>query len=152
MPIPGQASVQLSGALPDDKLRSWVSLSAGPNGEFGLTLGAPRGIDIGGTAKGDSTVVLYGKGSAFPRVSLAIDVKGLPSLSLFGKDDFLPRAELSLDDKDRPSFSLYDSDLKTRAVLGNTGLEPTKTGSNEETVPSSLVLFDKTGHVIWRTP
>lgn len=53
-----------------------------------------------------------------------------------------------------PSLALGKGDIgleRTRAVLGHTRLTD-KTGSTITRPPSSLVLFDKDGHVKWRAP
>ena len=53
---------------------------------------------------------------------------------------------------DEPALMLGDARGVPRAILGNSELEDSKTGANENTGPSSLVLFDKKGKVIWRMP
>ena len=49
-------------------------------------------------------------------------------------------------------FVVRDASGNTRAVLGSTVLETTQTGAVEKRPPSSLVLFDKNGKVIWSAP
>jgi hypothetical protein len=53
---------------------------------------------------------------------------------------------------DAPSVALFDTAGTQRAALGSVGLETTKTGATEQTAESSLVLFDKQGHVIFMAP
>ncbi|MCH7805435.1 MAG: hypothetical protein IH937_15310 [Acidobacteria bacterium] len=45
-----------------------------------------------------------------------------------------------------------DEDGNNRAVLGSTELKITRTGSTEIRAPSSLVLFDEEGKVLWSAP
>jgi hypothetical protein len=57
----------------------------------------------------------------------------------------------------RPSITLYDSMkpfgfLVNRATLGSVDLINENTGIEEKRPPSSLVLFNKEGKVIWKTP
>jgi len=51
-----------------------------------------------------------------------------------------------------PSLSLKDNLGKIRAVLGTTNLKHPDTGSTEIRAPSSLVLFDEEGSVVWSAP
>ena len=51
-----------------------------------------------------------------------------------------------------PSLRLIDTQGKTRTVLGTTDLVNTKTDQETKTAPSSLVLFDKDGKVLWKAP
>ena len=74
-----------------------------------------------------------------------------PFLILYDKG-LRNRAQLSLSEDGSPSLSLLDKDWETRAVLGSTSLEVTKTGAVTKTAPSSLVLFDKEGKVIFQAP
>jgi len=54
--------------------------------------------------------------------------------------------------KDRPTFRLSDTNGALRAVLGTSEVGPDSAGEIEITAPSSLVLFDKEGKVLWRAP
>jgi len=49
-------------------------------------------------------------------------------------------------------LSLSFSDPNTRTVLGTTQLKHPDTGSTEIRAPSSLVLFDEDGKVLWSAP
>lgn len=51
-----------------------------------------------------------------------------------------------------PLLSLADENGRERATLGCTSLVGTETGGTEQLAPSSLVLFDKKGKVIYRAP
>jgi hypothetical protein len=51
-----------------------------------------------------------------------------------------------------PSLNLYDAAGMKRAALGGVALEAEKTGDQEIRPESSLVLFDKSGKVLGRTP
>lgn len=51
-----------------------------------------------------------------------------------------------------PSLTLSDSTGRARAVLGEVELVTERTGKTDKLPPSSLVLFDKDGKVIWRAP
>jgi len=53
---------------------------------------------------------------------------------------------------ERPHLTLTDEESNTRAVLGSTELKITRTGSTEIRAPSSLVLFDEEGNVVWSAP
>jgi len=75
---------------------------------------------------------------------------GSPYLNLSGKDS-KGAAILELE-KGSPSLTLSDENGKARAVLGHTALEVERTGTVEQRPALSLVLFDKEGKVIWRTP
>jgi len=48
--------------------------------------------------------------------------------------------------------SLYDDEQRLRAVLGTTELKHTDTGSTEIRAPSSLVLLNEEGNVVWSAP
>lgn len=61
-------------------------------------------------------------------------------------------AELHLIQDGKPSFALFDKEGNPRAVLGTTQLKDKETGDIKTRVPSSLVLFDKRGDVLWSAP
>ena len=63
-----------------------------------------------------------------------------------------PLVDLSAMTEIGASVTLSDTEGKARAVLGTTGLVDTKTGEETKTAPSSLVLFDKDGKVLWQAP
>ena len=59
---------------------------------------------------------------------------------------------LSMEPEKGPSLILYDQDGNVRAALGTTELKNTRTGSTEIRAPSSLVLLDEDGKVVWSAP
>ncbi len=50
------------------------------------------------------------------------------------------------------TYVMIAEKMGSRAVLGHTTLENPRTGVKEQRPPSSLVLFDKDGKVIWKAP
>ena len=62
------------------------------------------------------------------------------------------KLEIDIQKDAGPSLSLTDSLGMVRAVLGPTELKHTDTGSTEIRAPSSLVLFDEDGNVVWSAP
>jgi hypothetical protein len=87
------------------------------------------------------------------KASLVTDGGGSVFLVMFdnaGKT----RAELSVK-PNGPSMVFYDPSTKARLVLGSTGLVPSHVsykGVVEKDPPSSIVLFDRDGQIISRTP
>jgi len=53
--------------------------------------------------------------------------------------------------RNKPTLTLSDSG-DTRAIIGTTELKNNRTGSTEIRAPSSLVLFDEDGDVVWSAP
>jgi hypothetical protein len=82
------------------------------------------------------------------RINLGLGKDSKPLLALWGEGQKEYTAAYLTDD----GISLVDPHQHTRAVLGSTRLENTKTGSTEETGPSSVTLFDKNGKLLWRAP
>lgn len=80
--------------------------------------------------------------SAFPR--------GTSSLTL--KHGLGGGLELYLLQQRQPTLYISDEKGTNRVALGHTKLEYPATGVVEERPPSSLVLFDKDGKVIWKAP
>jgi len=66
-------------------------------------------------------------------------------LAMVNDNKFTTRLEDAL-------LSLYDDEERPRAVLGTTQLKHPDTGSTEIRAPSSLVLFDEEGKVVWSAP
>jgi len=54
--------------------------------------------------------------------------------------------------RNEPSLNLYDEVGNLRVALGPTELKNTRAGSTEIRAPSSLVLFDEEGKVVWSAP
>ena len=61
------------------------------------------------------------------------------------------RAGLGLEKEGGPCLVLSDGNL-VRATLGVVDLRGAKPGATGKTAPSSLVLYDKEGKVIWQAP
>jgi hypothetical protein len=64
------------------------------------------------------------------------------------------RANLSVAN-DGPSLVFYDASGQQRAIIGSTTLVASHVSQNgviERGPPSSLVLFDKAGKLLWRQP
>ncbi len=124
--------------------------------------------------KNGFVALVLGEDSKRPRASLGIAENGAVRLDLFSDkkqvraglwltpetndpnlvfldDKEQVRAHLKLDKDGGPRLTLGDG-KHDRAVLGVTNLEVTKTGATQQTAPSSLVLFDKEGKVIWQAP
>lgn len=80
--------------------------------------------------------------------------KGTSAMGLTNSYGFDSRSaiEMNLSKDGQPTLHLDDENGLSRAVLGYTTLESTATGIVEQRPPSSLVLFDKNGKVIWRVP
>ena len=87
------------------------------------------------------------------RASLAADRAGSVFLVMFdaaGKT----RANLSVSN-DGPSLIFYDPSGQARTVIGGTTLVPSHVNDNgiaEKAPPSSIVLFDRSGKLLFRTP
>ena len=87
------------------------------------------------------------------RASLVADGAGTVFLVMFdaaGKT----RANLSVGN-DGPSLVLYDTFGQQRTIIGSTtlvGSHVNENGIAEKSAPSSIVLFDKAGKLLWREP
>src|SRR5206468_2747100 len=87
------------------------------------------------------------------RASLVADQAGSVFLVMFdsaGKT----RANLSVSN-DGPSLVLYDATSRQRAIIGSTtlvGSHVNENGIAEKGPASSIVLFDKSGKLLWRQP
>jgi len=84
------------------------------------------------------------------RVELVVNDQG-PFLSLWDTESGL-RVLLGLTGEGSPELRLVDQKNRIRAVLGTTRLTHPDTGSTEIRAPSSLVLFDEDGNVVWSAP
>src|SRR5438270_3129849 len=87
------------------------------------------------------------------RASLVSDGTGSVFLVLFDKDG-KPRADLQVNNYG-PSLNFYDSNGKTRVAVGSTILVASHVNSGgiiERNTPSSIVMFDGGGQLLWRTP
>jgi hypothetical protein len=87
------------------------------------------------------------------RASLVADDAGSVFLVMFdaaGKT----RANLSVGN-DGPSLVFYDASSRARTIIGSTtlvGSHVNENGIAEIAPPSSIVLFDKAGKLLWRQP
>ena len=77
------------------------------------------------------------------------DATAIPSLTLTGSKDF-SGIDLKIP-TEGPVLKINDENL-ARAVLGTVRLSNNRTGSTEIRAPSSLVLFDEEGKVVWSAP
>jgi hypothetical protein len=88
------------------------------------------------------------------RASLVADGAGSVFFLLFDANQ-KPRAEMSVSPFG-PSIQFYDASGKPRTVIGSTSLIAShvanESGVVERTPPSSIVLFDSAGKLLWRTP
>jgi len=87
------------------------------------------------------------------RASLVTDEGGSVFLVMFDKNG-KPRADLQVNNYG-PSLNFYDPDARTRLAVGSTTLVASHvniSGVVEKNTPSSIVMFDGTGHLLWRTP
>lgn len=87
------------------------------------------------------------------RASLVSDGTGSVFLVLFDNKG-KPRADLQVNNYG-PSLNFYDPNGKPRVVVGSTTLVASHVNSGgiiERNTPSSIVLFDANGQLVWRTP
>jgi len=87
------------------------------------------------------------------RASLVADGAGSVFFVLFDKDE-KARADISVTPYG-PSISFYDPSGKARTIIGSTNAVSShvvNAGIVERNPPSSIVLFDKEGKLLWRTP
>lgn len=99
---------------------------------------------------GSPSLVFYDAASGFrPRMSLDL-LNGAPRLSLCDGTG-IERATMALLD-DEPGLWLRDAAYQTRAVLGPTETEDTRTGATTRYPISTITLFDQTGRVQWQAP
>ena len=85
--------------------------------------------------------------------SLVSDGTGSVFLVLFDNNG-KPRADLQVNNFG-PSLNFYDPSGKTRVAMGSTTLVASHVNSNgivERNTPSSIVMFDGGGQLLWRTP
>ena len=87
-----------------------------------------------------------------PRLKLLVHrgIDDLPALVLHDKQGGT-RIDLSVFEGG-PSLIVQDGNRRARAVVGYIGPEHVARGIVEQRLPSSLVLFDKDGKVIWKAP
>jgi hypothetical protein len=106
---------------------------------------------VEGEVRAEHFVLVDTKGKE--RASLVADQAGSVFLVMFdaaGKT----RANLSVSN-DGPSLIFYDPSGQARTIVGGTTLVPSHVNDNgiaEKAPPSSIVLFDKGGKLLFRTP
>ena len=87
------------------------------------------------------------------RASLVSDGTGSVFFVLFDKNG-KPRADVQVNNYG-PSLNFYDPNGKTRVAVGSTTLVASHVNSGgviERNTPSSIVMFDGGGQLLWRTP
>ncbi len=99
---------------------------------------------------GDLSVLRLYDTAGKPRAFLGTTGDGAGLLTLYDKAG-IDRAALGTVG-DLSGLTLYDKAGKERAVLGNTDLKIPATGSTEHRAPSSLVLLNEHGNVLWEAP
>jgi hypothetical protein len=113
-------------------------------------------VDEKGTTRVFVTVVKDSPAEVFydekgnRRIGLKV-IKDSPAVVLYGEKKN-ERIGLTVTKDGSPTVFLNDEKGHPRAVLGSMELERARTGDRENTAPSSLVLFDNKGNVIWRAP
>jgi hypothetical protein len=87
------------------------------------------------------------------RASLVADNAGSVFLVMF---DTAGKTRVNLSTgNEGPSLLLYDSAGRERTIIGSTtlvGSHVNENGIAEKSPPSSIVLFDKSGKLVWRQP
>lgn len=134
-----------------------VSLVAGGEGSFVSLCDSPCKdsveITLSQNVKG---LAIYEAGAAWPsnkdklaglRVGVGV-VNGMPGFDLFGKAG--ETASLRLD-KVGPNIALSD-DQGFSTTIGSAALETLQTGESHRTSAASIVLFGKSGKVLWSAP
>lgn len=113
---------------------------------------AHAGLSVSTSTTGSSSnLALYSNGPMGDGgVSLASWKDGAATMALSGAER--SRILFTFADSTYPRVSLLDAQGNPRAVLGTSCLETIRTGGSETTSPSSLVLFDKDGRVLFRAP
>jgi len=104
-----------------------------------------------GVVRAESFILTDDKGQE--RASLVTDGGGSVFLVLFDKNG-KPRADLQVNNYG-PSLNFYDPNAKPRVAIGSTTLVAShvnKDGIVERNTPSSIVMFDAVGGLVWRTP
>lgn len=133
-----------------------IRLMVDQNGEPGLHFYDEEGRYRAGFSVGAGTPALTMHDKSGLR--LQIGLMGLtsigvewPTILLIDKKG-VRRTILTLDPIGRPHLTLKDDKDNTRAILGSTSLKHTQTVIGGKRPPSSLVLFNERGEVIWKAP
>jgi len=133
-----------------------IRLMVDQNGEPGLHFYDEKGIYRAGFSVGAGTpaLTMYDKNG----LRLQIGLMGLTSIGvewptiLMMDEKGVNKVTLTLDPIGRPHLTLKDDKDNARAILGYTSLKHTQTVIGGERPPSSLVLFNERGEVIWNAP
>jgi hypothetical protein len=138
----GQVRPQPGPGLPPEVL---------PSGRARVEAGPPRNPIIEEEVRAEHFTLVDAKGKE--RASIVADGAGSVFLVMFdaaGKT----RANISVGN-DGPSLIFYDPSGQARTVIGSTTLVPSHVNDNgiaEKAPPSSVVLFDRSGKLLFRTP
>ena len=133
-----------------------IRLMVDQNGEPGLHFYDEEGTYRAGFSVGAGTpaLTMHDKSGLRLQIGLmsltSIGVEW-PTILLIDKKG-VNRTILTLDPIGRPHLTLKDDKDNTRAILGSTSLKHTQTVIGGKRPPSSLVLFNERGEVIWKAP
>ena len=133
-----------------------IRLMVDPNGEPGLHFYDEEGKYRAGfsVGAGAPALTMHDKSGLRLQIGLmrltSIDAEW-PTILLIDKKG-VQRATLTLDPIGRPHLTLKDDKNNSRAILGYTSLKHTQTVIGGKRPPSSLVLFNERGEVIWKAP
>lgn len=129
-------------------VRARLALEGSPRMELSDAGGTTQAsVSLG--ADGAPTLSLGAEKQA--RATVRIGSDGASDLTLTDGNDHA-RAALALAADGSPRVALYDEEGSLRASLGATPLKELRSGASEKTPPSSLVLFDKKGGVVFKAP
>jgi hypothetical protein len=133
-----------------------IRLMVDQNGEPGLHFYDEEGIYRAGFSVGAGTpaLTMHDKSGLRLQIGLlsltSMDVEWPTILMMDEKG--VEKIILTLDPIGRPHLTLKDDKDNPRAVLGYTSLKHTQTVIGGKRPPSSLVLFNERGEVIWKAP
>ena len=85
------------------------------------------------------------------RAALALGQHGSPVLGMFDAKG-TPRAFLFLHSNGRPTLQMDSADGKNLLDLGSVNLQYISSGATEHRRANSIVLFRKSGRVLWERP
>lgn len=138
--------------LRDGSGRVRAALFLGGDGQPALVLQDPRERMRAMLALRDdeAPMLQLADGGTRVRASLMLMSDGAPGFALL--DGKQVRASLRLADDGEPALRLSDPSGRVRATVGTSQLEGVDSGATETTAPSSVVLFDRNGKVLWRAP
>jgi hypothetical protein len=111
----------------------------------------PESAQVQDEVRGRQIILVDAKGNE--RASLVSDNSGAVFLVMYDKAG-KSRVNLSVAN-DGPALTFFDPSGQARAILGSTAAVPSHVNDNgiaEVAPPSSLVLFDRQGKLLFRTP